>query len=213
VSDDSSTEVYLLYIWIRQISPLIWRRLLVRSDSTLADLHHAIQIAFSWTDFHLHRFHIHGQDYGINRTGGLFFSADARDLHLSQFGFRRNERFLYEYDFGDLWQHEVRVEQTLPIDAKKTYPVCTDGQRAAPPEDCGEPLVFIERRERVPWEIDEQLWQILEGVRKGDVVAARDRLEVILPLREWLRLDQFDRRAVNRRLKQYATGDEHSLDE
>jgi hypothetical protein len=47
------------YVWIRQISPMIWRRLLVGSYSSIADLHHTLQIAFGWSDYHLHRFHIH----------------------------------------------------------------------------------------------------------------------------------------------------------
>ncbi len=56
-----AAEIYQIHVWIRQITPMIWRRLLLRSDSTLADLHYAIQIAFGWTDFHLHRFHLHGK--------------------------------------------------------------------------------------------------------------------------------------------------------
>ncbi len=51
-------DAYLLYAWIRDIHPLLWRRFLVRADSTLADLHWVFQIAFGWTDFHLHRFRI-----------------------------------------------------------------------------------------------------------------------------------------------------------
>jgi hypothetical protein len=52
MAQDPAPEVYLLYIWLRRINPLIWRRVLVRTDTTLADLHYIIQIAFSWTDFH-----------------------------------------------------------------------------------------------------------------------------------------------------------------
>ena len=36
-------EVYQLHVWLCEIPPLIWRRLLVRSDSTIADLHHTLQ--------------------------------------------------------------------------------------------------------------------------------------------------------------------------
>ena len=66
---EATPEVYQLHVWIRQISPMIWRRLLVRSDSTLAQLHHTLQIAFGWSDLHLHRFRIHGRNYGISRVG------------------------------------------------------------------------------------------------------------------------------------------------
>jgi Plasmid pRiA4b ORF-3-like protein len=73
MANETTPEVYQLHAWIRQISPMIWRRLLVRSDSTLANLHDMLQIAFGWTDFHLHRFRIHGRDYGVHRVGGLGF--------------------------------------------------------------------------------------------------------------------------------------------
>lgn len=132
-------------------------------------------------------------------------------MHLADFRFRLNERFLYEYDFGDLWQHEVRIERRLHIDGKRTYPVCVGGKRTAPPEDCGGPLSFMEKRERIPQEVDARMWQIVEDVETGEIKVARGRLEEFLPLREWLRLDKFDRRAVNCRLKQYVNGDEQWL--
>lgn len=71
MADEATPEVYQIHVWIRHISPMIWRRLLMRADSTLVNLHDAIQIAFGWSDFHLHRFRIHGRDYGVNRVGGL----------------------------------------------------------------------------------------------------------------------------------------------
>ena len=98
----SEAEGYLIHVWIRQITPIIWRRLLVRSDNTLADLHYTLQIAFAWTDYHLHRFRIHGKEFGILRMGGPWYSEDARNVRLTDFQFRVNERFLYEYDLGDL---------------------------------------------------------------------------------------------------------------
>jgi len=73
---DPTIQVYQIRIWLRQISPSIWRRLLVRSDSTIADLHHIIQITFGWAGDHLHRFIIRGKDYGIAYVGGIMFSDD-----------------------------------------------------------------------------------------------------------------------------------------
>ena len=55
-STEQTVQVYQLRIWIREISPQIWRRLLVRSDSTIAHLHDTLQIAFGWTNEHLHQF-------------------------------------------------------------------------------------------------------------------------------------------------------------
>ena len=72
-STDQAVQVYQLRIWIRQISPQIWRRLLVRSDSTIAQLHDTLQIVFGWMDEHLHQFLIRGKPYGIGRSGGTSF--------------------------------------------------------------------------------------------------------------------------------------------
>jgi hypothetical protein len=80
-----------------------------------ATLHDLLQIVFDWSDFHLHRFVIRGKEYGVSRMGCATFTTDARKVLPSQFRFRVNERFLYEYDFGDLWQHQIRFEGVQPI--------------------------------------------------------------------------------------------------
>lgn len=96
--------VYQLKIVLLGISPMIWRRLLVCSDSTIADLYYTLQIALGWSDSHLHQFMIYGKRYGIAQIGGVWFSDDPTQVKLSEFGFRVQEKFLYEYDFGDNWQ-------------------------------------------------------------------------------------------------------------
>jgi hypothetical protein len=208
MTTEPDTEVYQLHVWIRQISPMIWRRLLVRSDSTVADLHYTLQIAFGWSDAHLNLFHIHGQDYGVYHDGGISFSNNPNQVKLSDFKFRINEHFLYEYDFGDCWQHEVRVEARLALETKRTYPGCIGGQRRIPPEDCGGPLSFMAKRDEIPLQTEDLFEQLCEHLENNDLEALRDLVEEIEGLREWLTLDNFDRRAVNRRLKQYAANDE-----
>ena len=133
---------YQFRVVLRGISPLIWRRLLVRSDSTVADLHRTLQLAFGWSDEHLHRFIIQGPLYGDD---SLF---DSRRVQLADLGLRLRERFAYEYDFFDSWQHDVRVEQILPFEPHRHYPTCSPGRRQVPPEDCGGPWAFLELRQR-----------------------------------------------------------------
>src|SRR5208337_2919737 len=162
--------VYQFKVVLRGISPMIWRRLLLRSDHSMADLHYTIQIAMGWTNSHLHRFHIHGKDYGVAHEGGLTFSDDPERVLLGQFGFRLRERFLYEYDFYDLWQHDVRLEEVLPLNSKRVLPVCTGGQRLAPPEDCGGARIYMEERAprwRTWWETlpREDLRRMAEAVQ------------------------------------------------
>jgi Plasmid pRiA4b ORF-3-like protein len=196
--------VYQLRVVLRQISPLIWRRLLVAETSTITDLHYTLQIAFNWSDFHLHRFRIQGKDYGLWHPGGMSFRDDPNQVHLADFHFRHSERFRYEYDFGDLWQHDIRVEAQQPSDPHATYPICLGGARAAPSEDCGGPQHFLALRQHysLPTIVD-RLLEILEG----DADERVDALEEVQQFQYWLMVDRFDRRAVNRRLRQYALQD------
>jgi hypothetical protein len=207
----ASPCVYQLRICLRKISPIIWRRLLVRGDSTIADLHYAIQIAMGWTDSHLHRFRIHGKDYGVAHMGGISFADDPSQVRLADFGLRLRERFLYEYDFYDLWQHDIRVEQILELDPKQTYPMCIAGRRASPPEDCGGPLAFFQRSQEVPGEVSRSLLEMADEIEAEDLEAIRDRLESLEALRPWLAPDRLDRRDVNNRLRDYAKGERQWL--
>jgi hypothetical protein len=190
---------------------MIWRRLLVHGGSTIADLHYTVQIAMGWTDTHLHRFRIHGKDYGVAHPGGMLFADDPARVRLTDFAFRPREHFLYEYDFGDLWEHEIRVEQILEPNSKWSYPLCIAGKRAGPPEDCGGPRGFFERTREAPGALRRELLEIVETIEAGDLEALRDQMERVESLRPWLALDRFDRRSVNRRLGQYAQGERQEL--
>lgn len=48
-------------------------------------------------------------------------------------------KLIYDYDFGDRWEHDVVVEHVDAASPAEMPPVCTDGGRACPPEDCGGP--------------------------------------------------------------------------
>jgi hypothetical protein len=134
-------SIYQFRIVLRGISPLIWRRVLVRSDMTLAHLHALLQIVFTWSDEHLHSFHVHGKEYGSR-------GAQTRDVLLRALCLHRGERFRYVYDFGAHWECDIRLEAILPLAPRRVYPVCTGGQRAAPPEDCQGAWGYLERLEQ-----------------------------------------------------------------
>src|SRR5215813_10473539 len=100
-------SIYQLRIVLRGISPLIWRRVLVHSHTTLAQLHTILQILFAWSDEHLHGFYIHGREYGSS-------GAPTRDVRLHALCLHRGERFRYVYDFGAYWECDIRLEALLP---------------------------------------------------------------------------------------------------
>src|SRR5262249_9409219 len=132
----SSIAIYQLRVLLCGVSPLVWRRLLVISETSLAELHEILQTAFAWSGEHLHRFLIHGAAYGVPCLSGIFFREDARRVPLSRFRLHCGEGFRYEFDFTDDWKLDIRLEVALPFDSKRALPSCIDGRRAAPTEDC-----------------------------------------------------------------------------
>ena len=140
--------LYQFKVTLLDIKPAIWRRIQV-PDCTLADLHEYIQAAFGWWNYHMHQFDIDGERYGPPAPDDLDFGLemiDETDVHLSKLIPKsgRKSRWIYEYDFGDGWRHEVLFEGFPPVDPKAKYPLCVDGERACPPEDCGGPWGYAD---------------------------------------------------------------------
>jgi hypothetical protein len=203
--ESDPVEVYQLRIRLLTISPMISRRIRVRSDSSIAELHETIQCIMGWSNEHLHRFAIRGVHYGANYLNGLGFIDDGRKVLLRDFNFRERERFLYEYDMFDSWRHEIRVEKRLPLDTTQQQPTCISGRGKTPPEDCGGPDQFMALRDhyhkfRVLSWMAELLAPILED---GDVSINRSELRQAM---YWLEIDKFDHHKANQRLADHRAG-------
>lgn len=134
-------EICQLKVTLLGTSPPIWRRLLVLADLTLAQLHDVLQAAMGWEDGHMHEFSIGQRRFGRpdpeDQLMGMPSAENERTVRLSGILGRVSSKVIYTYDFGDSWEHSIVLEKWLPIDPNATYPICTDGQLACPPEDCG----------------------------------------------------------------------------
>lgn len=131
------SEVYQLKITLDGSRPKIWRRILVKPTTPLSKLHFIIQTAMGWEGGHMHQFEVQGENYGCtNPEWGDPSVLDERKLTLAEIA-PNVAAFTYEYDFGDDWQHEIKIEKLIPTEQGKTYPACIAGERACPPEDCG----------------------------------------------------------------------------
>jgi hypothetical protein len=136
---------YQLKITLADIEPPIWRRVLVPGLLTLDQLHHVIQQLMGWTDAHLHEFVIGSQCYGMpDLDAAVSTVLPDRRVRLQDVAPPPRGRFVYRYDFGDDWEHEVMVEQILPADPHGRGPVCLAGARHGPPEDYGGPGGYAE---------------------------------------------------------------------
>ncbi len=132
-------HVYQLKVTLNDTRPPVWRRVLVPGDTTLRKLHDILQVVMGWTDSHLHQFVIGGAYYGATEyddEGDLELLPEQR-YRLSQVAPQPGARFVYEYDFGDGWDHTVLVEKNAPPEPGARYPRCVAGKRACPPEDVG----------------------------------------------------------------------------
>ena len=130
-----------LTISLRDSKPLIWRSILVNKDTSFFELHHILQIVMGWKNYHLFEFNLDGYRIGMIEENGFGYAngllLDATKLLLTDILSLEKDRFQYNYDFGDCWQHEIMVEQVVAHQDNNIFPSCIYGQLNCPPEDCG----------------------------------------------------------------------------
>ena len=136
-------KVYQFRVALKDIKPAVWRRMQVPETYTFWDLHVAIQDAMGWLDCHLHQFKMIEP---MTKTKVDIGIPDEEDDYEILPGWRQkirdyfspdNKTAYYIYDFGDNWAHTILFEKILPREKGVTYPLCIEGQRSCPPEDCG----------------------------------------------------------------------------
>jgi hypothetical protein len=137
----SSKDIYQIKVTLLGTKPPIWRRLLVPSSLTLAQLHDAVQTAMGWQGGHMHEFRAGQRSFGKPdpeyRSMGMDPVKSERTVRLSEVLRKTGPKLIYTYDLGDSWEHAIVLEKQLPVDPIASYPVCTDGKLACPPDDCG----------------------------------------------------------------------------
>ena len=125
--------------------PPIWRRLVLAGDLTLDRLHEVLQAAMGWTDSHLHQFTMGPvvKDYRMQPFVTDYGESEGdegipeREVRLDEVVAEPGHRLFYEYDFGDGWDHTLKVESIAPPDPDAPAARCVGGRRACPPEDVG----------------------------------------------------------------------------
>lgn len=131
-------NIYQIKINLVGAKPPIWRRILVDSSTTLPVFHEVLQIVMGWTNSHLHQFIAGSNYYGIPDPD--FSPPEFRDekkFRLSQLLKSEKDTLIYEYDFGDGWEHKIVLEKIMPFTPNANVPTCIKGKGACPPEDVG----------------------------------------------------------------------------
>ena len=151
-------NVYQFKIVLQDVKPNIWRRILVPENFDFRELHLAINHSMGWFNTHMHQFRIKNPDTGEKETIGKleeefvpdvcsrerFKPSDIPETNtkISDYFKTPNYKALYEYDFGNQWEHVIVFEQILPRDPNTTYPKCIDGKRACAIENTGGPIGY-----------------------------------------------------------------------
>lgn len=157
IADD---EMLQFRIWLKDVSPMIWRRVQVPVNMTLRELHGVFQVAMGWESIHLFQFELRA-----TRFGSWELSARSPTVMLSSLLLRKGTRFLYKYDLNIPWEHEVRLEGRFSADPRGNYPHCTGGSGNCPPEDCGGPLAFMTQTDLAfDYEVYEDLAEAAEMI-------------------------------------------------
>ncbi len=175
-----------LMVYLRDIEPVIWRRIEVRASIMLPKLHMVIQGAFGWTNSHLHDFNIDDKEYGEEDEFGELATIDEHYVKLCNVLTPTSTGFGYRYDLGDCWQHDVQIAHISAKQSNTAYPVCTAGARRCPPENCGGASGYM------------RLLKLLPNPQHAEYESAM----------EWVGgkfdPDEFDLAIANQRLKRFA---------
>jgi hypothetical protein len=140
---EARVEVYAIKVTLLGTSPPVWRRILVPRDIRLRQLHRTLQTVMGWTNSHLHQFVLQTQTFSDPRSRVGTKVVNENRTMLGELIGTVGARLLYEYDFGDGWQHELVLEEVLLGD-ESFQQMCVAGKRCCPPEDCGGSQGFAE---------------------------------------------------------------------
>ncbi|MFQ3898015.1 MULTISPECIES: plasmid pRiA4b ORF-3 family protein [Sphingomonadaceae] len=145
----SNSTIVRMKITLDDVTPAVSRTLEVPLNIRLDRLHTVIQTAFSWTDSHLWEMSFGQTGFGIpDPEYGFDGPLDARKATLAQvLADTRRKTFRYLYDFGDAWEHSVKIERVSAASPHLTYPLILDAVGMRPPEDSGGPWGYAEKLE------------------------------------------------------------------
>lgn len=137
------TLKYTLRITLKHIKPAIWRKIEVPSNLNLSYLSELIMDVMGWYGGHLHQYR-KGKIYYApleqieDSPYGALDTFPEEDYSLEEILPEKGKTIVFEYDFGDGWEHEIKLSSSTEYkDNEKRIVRFIDGERACPPEDCG----------------------------------------------------------------------------
>ena len=130
-------EIRHLKVTLLGVEPPVRRWIAVRADDTLFDLYLTLIAAMGWEDSHLHLFEVGEERYAAPYPDIEPLGIDERTVTVAEVLPDIGSKFVWLYDMGDNWDHEIELVEIGEVRPDLTYPNVEDGERACPPEDCG----------------------------------------------------------------------------
>jgi len=150
---------YTLRITLKGIRPAIWRKVEVPSNITLRHLSELIIPLMGWSGCHLNQFRkgddlyspaYQSKDNDMDGFCGCRQHA-SEEYIIADILREKGKTVIFEYDFGDDWQHEVRLSSVADYATEEPHRIrFVGGKRACPPEDCGGVWGYEELCEQEP---------------------------------------------------------------
>ena len=134
----TATSIARLKVTLDDVKPAVQRRLEVPLTIRLDRLHLVLQAALGWTDSHLYEIKAGGVGWGMPDPDFGDGPLDARKARLGAVLEDVGTKTIkYLYDFGDGWEHTIKVERVTEAVPGVAYPVLLDAKGRCPPEDVG----------------------------------------------------------------------------
>jgi hypothetical protein len=187
-----TTAVLRLKVTLDDVEPKVLRRIEVPADIKLDRLHLTLQAALGWTNSHLFEIRAGDTGWGIPSPDWPDGPLDARKVKLIDIIEDAGAKTLrYTYDFGDCWEHTIKVERLTDADPGVAYPRLVEASGRCPPEDVGGPGGYAEMLEPLADPNHERHDEIIEWLGeefdpKAFNVAAREA-EVAALAKRWSR--------------------------
>jgi hypothetical protein len=141
----TASTIARLKITLDDVKPVVQRRVEVPLTMRLDRLHLVLQAALGWTNSHLYEIRAGDVGWGMvdpDWGDGPLNAAKARLIDLIEDTGAKT--FKYLYDFGDGWEHTVKIERVIDAVPGLPYPILIDGAGACPPEDVGGPWGYCD---------------------------------------------------------------------